>query len=88
MILKFINEKIKHVFHQLVGANMIKIVDDFFNKKVRLTDIDNNIFEGIVVDIRGKEDNEDTGRDSLNIFDGKDWIFFSDNEIKTIEFID
>ena len=67
---------------------MIKIVDDFFNKKVRLTNIDNNIFEGIVVDIRGKEDNEDTGRDSLNIFDGKDWIFFSDNEIKTIEFID
>lgn len=88
MILKFINEKIKHVFHQLVGANMIKIVDEFFNKKVRLTDIDNNVFEGIVVDIRGKEDNEDTGRDSLNIFDGKDWIFFSDNEIKTIEFID
>ena len=88
MILKFINEKIKHVFHQLVGANMIKIVEEFFNKKVRLTDIDNNVFEGIVVDIRGKEDNEDTGRDSLNIFDGKDWIFFSDNEIKTIEFID
>ena len=88
MILKFINEKIKHVFHQLVGANMIKIVEEFFNKKVRLTDIDNNVFEGIVVDIRGKEDNEDMGRDSLNIFDGKDWIFFSDNEIKTIEFID
>ena len=67
---------------------MIKIIDDFFNKKVRLTDIDNNVFEGIVVDIRGKEDNEDTGRDSLNIFNGKDCIFFSDNEIKTIEFID
>lgn len=67
---------------------MIKIIDDFFNKKVRLTDIDNNVFEGIVVDIRGKEDNEDTGRDSLNIFNGKDCIFFSDNEIKTIEIID
>lgn len=51
-------------------------------------DIDGCSFEGIVVDIRGKEDNEDTGRDSLNIFNGKDCIFFSDNEIKTIEFID
>lgn len=88
MILKFINEKIKHVFHQFVGANMIKIVEEFFNKRVRLVDIDGRSFEGIVVDIRRKEDNEDTGRDSLNIFDGKDWIFFSDNEIKTIEFID
>lgn len=66
---------------------MIKIAEDFLNKRVRLTDIDNNTFEGVVVDIRGKEDNEDTGRDSLNIFDGKDCIFFSDNEIKTIEIL-
>ena len=34
---------------------MIKIIDDFFNKKVSLTDIDNNVFEGIVVDIREKK---------------------------------
>lgn len=67
---------------------MIKIVEEFFNKRVRLVDIDGCSFEGIVVDIRGKEDNEDTGRDSLNIFNGKDCIFFSDNEIKTIEFTD
>ena len=67
---------------------MIKIVEDFFNKRVRIVDIDGQSFEGVVVDIRGKEDNEDTGRDSLNIFNGKDCIFFSDNEIKTIEFID
>lgn len=66
---------------------MIKIAEDFLNKRVRLTDIDNNTFEGVVVDIRGKEDNEDKGRDSLNIFDGKDCIFFSDNEIKTIEIL-
>lgn len=66
---------------------MIKIAEDFLNKRVKLTDIDNNTFEGVVVDIRGKEDNEDTGRDSLNIFDGKDCIFFSDNEIKTIEIL-
>ena len=67
---------------------MIKIVEDIFNKRVRIVDIDGQSFEGVVVDIRGKEDNEDTGRDSLNIFNGKDCIFFSDNEIKTIEFID
>ena len=66
---------------------MIKIVEDFFNKRVRIVDIDGHSFEGVVVDIRGKEDNEDTGRDSLNIFDGKDCIFFSDNEIKTIEIL-
>ncbi len=66
---------------------MIKIVEDFFNKRVRIVDIDGQSFEGVVVDIRGKEDNEDTGRDSLNIFNGKDCIFFSDNEIKTIEIL-
>lgn len=58
---------------------------DWWGKKVRLTDIDNQIFIGTVAIITGKEDNDETGRDSIDLFDGKNYIFFSDNEIKNIE---
>lgn len=60
---------------------------DWWGKKVRLTDIDNQIFIGTVAIITGKEDNDETGRDSIDLFDGKNYIFFSDNEIKNIEIL-
>lgn len=63
----------------------MKINKDWWGKKVRLTDIDNQIFIGTVAIITGKEDNDETGRDSIDLFDGKNYIFFSDNEIKNIE---
>lgn len=66
----------------------MKINKDWWGKKVRLTDIDNQIFIGTVAIITGKEDNDETGRDSIDLFDGKNYIFFSDNEIKSIEIID
>lgn len=66
----------------------MKINKDWWGKKVRLTDIDNQIFTGTVAIITGKEDNDETGRDSIDLFDGKNYIFFSDNEIKNIEILD
>lgn len=66
----------------------MKINKDWWGKKVRLTDIDNQIFIGTVAIITGKEDNDETGRDSIDLFDGRNYIFFSDNEIKSIEIID
>lgn len=66
----------------------MKINKGWWGKKVRLTDIDNQIFIGTVAIITGKEDNDETGRDSIDLFDGKNYIFFSDNEIKSIEIID
>ena len=57
-------------------------------KKVKLTDVDGRVFIGVVSIITGKEDNEETGRDSLDLYDGKNYIFFSDNEIKSIEILD
>lgn len=66
----------------------MKINKGWLGKKVRLTDIDNQIFIGTVAIITGKEDNDETGRDSIDLFDGKNYIFFSDNEIKSIEIID
>lgn len=66
----------------------MKINKGWWGKKVRLTDIDNQIFIGTVAIITGKEDNDETGRDSIDLFDGKNYIFFSDNEIKNIEVLD
>lgn len=66
----------------------MKVSKDRWGKKVRLTDIDNQIFTGTVAIITGKEDNDETGKDSIDLFDGKNYIFFSDNEIKNIEIID
>lgn len=66
----------------------MKINNDWWGKKVRLTDIDNQIFIGTVAILTGKEDNDETGRESIDLFDGKNYIFFSDNEIKNIEILD
>lgn len=65
----------------------MKINKDWLGKKVRLIDIDNQIFIGTVAVIAGKEDNDETGRDSIDLFDGINYIFFSDNEIKNIEIL-
>ncbi len=66
----------------------MKINKDWWGKKVRLTDIDNQTFTGTVAIITGKEDNDETGRDSIDLFDGKNYIFFSDDEIKNIEILE
>lgn len=66
----------------------MKIKDDWWGKKVKLTDVDGRVFIGVVSIITGKEDNEETGSDSLDLYDGKNYIFFSDNEIKSIEILD
>lgn len=65
----------------------MKINKDWLGKKVRLIDIDNQIFIGTVASISGKEDNDETGRDSIDLFDGINYIFFSDNEINNIEIL-
>lgn len=58
------------------------------DKEVVIKAINNKLFKGKIVDIKGKADNDETNRDSLTLYDGKDYIFFSDNEIKAIEVID
>lgn len=66
----------------------MKIQNDWWGKKVKLTDIDNQIFAGTVAIITNKEDNDETGKDSLTIYDGENYIFISDDEIKDIEILD
>lgn len=66
----------------------MKIKWEWGGERVKLTDIDDQIFYGVISDVTGKEDNDETGRDSLTLFDGKDYIFFSDNEIKSVEILD
>ncbi|WP_198142693.1 hypothetical protein [Aedoeadaptatus coxii] len=63
----------------------IEIQDECLGAKVG---IDDRIFYGVISDITGKADNDETGRDSLTLYDGKNYIFFSDNEIKSIEILD
>lgn len=67
---------------------MVSINNDWFGRNARIIDVDNQVFNGRITDISGKEDNDETGRDSLTINDGKNLIFFSDNEIKSIEILD
>lgn len=67
---------------------MVAINDDWWGKQVRITAINNKVFDGYVDAITGKEDNDETGRDSLTLYDGKNYIFISDNEIKSIEVLD
>lgn len=67
---------------------MVSINNNWFGRNVRIIDVDNQVFNGRISDISGKEDNDETGRDSLTINDGKNLIFFSDNEIKNIEILD
>lgn len=66
----------------------MKIKWEWGGERVKLIDIDDRIFYGVISDITGKADNEDTGRDSLTLYDGKNYIAFSDNEIKSIEILD
>lgn len=67
---------------------MMKIQREWGSKNVKLTDIDDQVFYGVVDHVTGKEDNDETGRDSLTLYDGKNYIFISDNEIKSIEILD
>ena len=57
-------------------------------KKAKIKAINDKIFIGRIDDITGKEDNDETGKDSLTLYDGKDYIFFSDDEIASIEIIE
>lgn len=66
----------------------MKIQHEWGGKNVKLTDIDDQVFFGVVDHVTGKEDNDETGRDSLTLYDGKNYIFISDNEIKSIEILD
>ncbi|MDY3118190.1 MAG: hypothetical protein SOW18_01480 [Peptoniphilus sp.] len=66
----------------------MKIKNEWGGRQVKLIDIDSQVFKGVISDITGKEDNEETGRDSLTLYDGKNYIFFSDNEIQSIEILE
>ncbi len=65
----------------------MKVQYEWGGKTVRLTDTDNQVFYGVVDHITEKADNDETNRDSLTLFDGRNYIFFSDNEIKEIEIL-
>ncbi|MDU5530546.1 MAG: hypothetical protein E6041_05150 [Escherichia coli] len=67
---------------------MVEIKNKWFGKKVRIIDIDSKEFIGIVDGITGAADNDETGRDSLDLDDGKSIICFSDNEIASVEIIE
>lgn len=66
----------------------MKIQDSWWGKRVKIIDIDDQVFNGQIVTITDKGDNDETGRDSIDLYDGKNYIFFSDNEIKSIEVLD
>ncbi len=74
--------------HSKGRAKMIEIKNEWFGKKVRIIDIDGKAFIGVVDGITGAADNDETGRDSLDLDDGKNIIFFSDDEIESIEIIE
>lgn len=66
----------------------MQIHDSWWKKKAKIKAINNKIFIGVIDDITSKEDNDETGKDSLTLYDGKDYIFFSDDEIARIEIIE
>ncbi len=63
----------------------MKIDDSWWKKKVKIKATNDKIFIGMIDDVTGKEDNDETGKKSLTLYDGKDYIFFSDDEIASIE---
>ena len=63
-------------------------IDDSWWKKAKIKAINDKIFIGRIDDITGNEDNDETGKDSLTLYDGKDYIFFRDDEIASIEIIE
>jgi len=67
----------------------MKITKDLEGKRVKITDIDNEIFEGIVSDYIYPEDNEPEGVAGICIEDCPqrpgDWIGFNEHDIKEIK---
>lgn len=70
----------------------MKITKDLEGKRVKITDIDNEIFEGIVSDYIYPEDNEPEGVAGICIEDcpqrSGDWIGFNEHDIKEIKITD
>lgn len=70
----------------------MKITKDLEGKRVKITDIDNEIFEGIVSDYIYPEDNEPEGVAGICIEDCPqrpgDWIGFNEHDIKEIKITD
>lgn len=66
---------------------MVIIKDDWFGKNARIVAVNDKTFIGEITDITGKEDNIETNKDSLTLYDGTDYIFISDDEIKNIEIL-
>ena len=57
-------------------------------KKAKIKATNDKIIIGRINDITGEEDNDETGKDSLTFYKGKDYIFFRDDEIASIEIIE
>lgn len=70
----------------------MKITKDLEGKRVKITDIDNEIFEGIVSDYIYPEDNEPEGVAGICIEDcpqrSGDWIGVNEHDIKEIKITD
>ena len=70
----------------------MKIDQSLEGKRVRITDMDDEIFEGIVGDYIYPEDNEPEGIAAIDIYDCPQrpgqWIGFNEPEIKTLEVIE
>lgn len=73
-------------------SNKYEITKDLEGKRVKITDIDNEIFEGIVSDYIYPEDNEPEGVAGICIEDCPqrpgDWIGFNEHDIKEIKITD
>ncbi len=70
----------------------MKLNQSLEGKKVRITDIDGEIFEGIVGDYIFPEDNEPEGISAIDIYDCPQrpgqWIGFNETDIESIEIIE
>lgn len=81
-----------HVYPRKEIKISMKITKDLEGKRVKITDIDNEIFEGIVSDYIYPEDNEPEGVAGICIEDCPqrpgDWIGFNEHDIKEIKITD
>ena len=70
----------------------MKIDQSLEGKRVRIRNVDGNIFEGVLEDYIYPEDNEPEGVAGLDISDcpqmPEKWIGFNENEIEDIEILD
>lgn len=70
----------------------MKINQSLEGKKVKITDIDGEIFEGIVGDYIYPEDNEPEGIAAIDIYDCPQrpgqWIGFNETDIESVEIIE